>query len=88
MPIVATDVGGNAEVVIDGSNGFIVPTRDDQALAGAMGRVLKLSEAERACISERGRSLAREKFEIERILDRWETLYLDQIRNKTGHRIR
>ncbi|MCK5595187.1 glycosyltransferase [bacterium] len=32
-PVVATDVGGNKEIVIDGENGFIVPFRDKDALA-------------------------------------------------------
>jgi glycosyltransferase involved in cell wall biosynthesis len=84
MPMVATDVGGNAEVVIHGSNGFVVPTRDDRALAGAMERVLKLSDGERVKMAQYGREFARERFEIERILDRWEALYVAQMRKKTG----
>jgi glycosyltransferase involved in cell wall biosynthesis len=88
MPIVATDVGGNAEVVIDGANGFVVPPRDDRALANAMIQVLKLPEIERARMSESGQKLAREKFEIERILDRWEALYVEELKKKAGHRIR
>jgi glycosyltransferase involved in cell wall biosynthesis len=75
MPIVATDVGGNSEVVIHGENGFVVPASDVEALAGGMESVLQLTERERARMAERGRVLAREKFEIEGILDRWEELY-------------
>jgi glycosyltransferase involved in cell wall biosynthesis len=39
-PIVATAVGGNVEVVIDGGNGFLVPPEDPQALAARMLRLL------------------------------------------------
>ena len=84
MPIVATDVGGNAEVVIDESNGFVVPVRNDRALADAMERVLNLPESARARMAERGREHAREKFEIERILDRWEALYVSELEKKPG----
>jgi len=32
-PVVATDVGGNVELVIDGETGFLVPAGDDAAMA-------------------------------------------------------
>lgn len=82
MPIVATDVGGNAEIVIDGVNGYIVPPGDEDALARGITRVMQLPEAERALMAERGRQLIRTHFEIERILDRWEALYRDILASK------
>ena len=82
MPIVATDVGGNAEIVIDGVNGYTVPPGDDEALARGITRVMELSAEDRALMAERGRQLIRTNFEIERILDRWETLYQDNLANK------
>lgn len=39
LPVVATDVGGVAEAVVDGENGFLVPARDPEALAAAMLQV-------------------------------------------------
>lgn len=39
-PIVATDVGGTAELVHDGTHGLIVPTGDVDALGAAIARVL------------------------------------------------
>ncbi len=88
MPIVATDVGGNAEVVIDGSNGYVVPARNHSALGAAMERVLRLPESDRVEMADRGRKHSRESFEIERILDRWEALYVSELEKKAGHRIR
>lgn len=79
MPIVATDVGGNPEVVIDGVNGFIVPPSDDEALADGMERILTLTAADRALMAQRGRQRSAEKFEIEGIIDRWEALYSESI---------
>jgi glycosyltransferase involved in cell wall biosynthesis len=36
LPVVATDVGGNAEALVDGTGGFIVPPLDAAALATAL----------------------------------------------------
>ncbi|MEW9573372.1 glycosyltransferase [Rhodanobacter sp. Si-c] len=46
LPIVATDVGGNREIVRDGSTGYMVPARDADALAEAI--LLLLREPNRA----------------------------------------
>jgi glycosyltransferase involved in cell wall biosynthesis len=40
LPIVATDVGGNAEIVRHGVMGELVPAGDTEALAAALSRVL------------------------------------------------
>lgn len=41
LPIVATDVGGNREIVRDGRNGRLVPAADTAALASALGQVVQ-----------------------------------------------
>lgn len=40
VPIVATRVGGNPEVVEDGENGLLVPPGDTKSLASAVARIL------------------------------------------------
>lgn len=40
IPIIATNVGGNAEVVIDKANGFITPARDERAIAEKMIKLI------------------------------------------------
>lgn len=44
LPVVATSVGGNPEIVQDGKTGFLVPARDERALSDAILRVLKEPE--------------------------------------------
>lgn len=41
VPVVATDVGGNPEVVVDGETGYLVPPRDPEAFAAAVLRLLR-----------------------------------------------
>jgi glycosyltransferase involved in cell wall biosynthesis len=40
VPVIATRVGGNPEVVEDGVSGLLVPTRDSATLAAAIGSLL------------------------------------------------
>ena len=44
-PLVATDVGGTAELAVDGEHGLIVPPHDVPALTAAINRVLQDPEA-------------------------------------------
>ncbi len=40
VPVIATDVGGTSEVVIDGQTGLLVPDGDEDALVGALQRAI------------------------------------------------
>jgi glycosyltransferase involved in cell wall biosynthesis len=43
-PIIGTNIGGTPQVIEDGKNGFLVPPKDPQALAKAIGKVLEDSD--------------------------------------------
>jgi glycosyltransferase involved in cell wall biosynthesis len=75
MPIVATAVGGNREVVLDGKTGFVVPPRDPNALAEAMLKLAALPIAERRALGQRGREHIQTHYALPRIVDLWEELY-------------
>jgi len=55
-PIVATDVPGCREIVIDGDNGLLVPVRDASALAGALKKLIECPDM-RKQMGARGRAL-------------------------------
>ena len=74
LPVVATDVGGNAEAVQNGVSGTIVPPEQPRALADALLRMLRQPEAARAMGAE-GKRLVAERFTTEAMLDRVTAIY-------------
>ncbi|MBN7797447.1 TIGR03088 family PEP-CTERM/XrtA system glycosyltransferase [Parahaliea mediterranea] len=73
LPVIATRVGGNPELVTEGATGYLVPVDDDAALAAALARAL-----ESPSLPEMGRR-ARERvlgeFVWERTVDGYLSLY-------------
>jgi glycosyltransferase involved in cell wall biosynthesis len=72
LPVVATDVRGSREEVVDGETGLLVPVRDATALAGALQSLVQdpaRRHAMGAAGLERARSLYDERLVIDRQLD-------------------
>ncbi len=75
LPVVATDVGGNAEVVVDQVTGFLVPPDDEEALGAAMVRIASLSAEERHEMGRRALQLVQERYSLSAVVDTWLDLY-------------
>ena len=82
LPIVATDVGGNREVVLDGTTGFLVPPNDSEALAQAMLRLMSLSGEERRRMGKLARQHIEAHYSLNRVVDMWEALYKELLERK------
>ncbi|MFZ1075515.1 MAG: glycosyltransferase family 4 protein [Minisyncoccia bacterium] len=67
VPTIATNVGGNPEVIMDGEDGLLVPSNDASALAGALSRVLG-DDAFRARLSARAKESSK-RFSVEVMLE-------------------
>jgi glycosyltransferase involved in cell wall biosynthesis len=81
LPVIATSVGSNPEVVANGINGFIVPPKDPQLLAHKIEGLLA-DPAKAADMGSQGRRRVKEAFGIDRLVRQHEELYLkhfDQI---------
>jgi len=63
-PVVAARAGGPTEIIDDGRTGFLVPTRDDEALANRIAALLRDPEMATR-IGEAGRRAVIEKFSAE-----------------------
>jgi glycosyltransferase involved in cell wall biosynthesis len=82
LPIVATMVGGNREVVVDGKSGYLVAPGDSDALGSAMARLTDLAEDERRSLGEQGREHIRTRYGLSRVVDRWEAVYREVLLRK------
>jgi glycosyltransferase involved in cell wall biosynthesis len=63
LPVVASEVGGLAELVVDGETGILVPPGDVQALATALGRLVAEPELRRS-LGAAGRVRAETSFDL------------------------
>ncbi|MEM2445721.1 MAG: glycosyltransferase family 4 protein [Candidatus Bathyarchaeia archaeon] len=74
LPVVATDVPGCREAVVQGETGFLVPPRDADNLTRAIQQLVEDSEL-RHRMGQAGRRRAVECFAVERIVERYLNLY-------------
>lgn len=74
LPIVCTDVGGNSEVVEDGVNGIIVPSREPALLAKALLELIRHPER-RLQMGKAGFKRVKSVFSIQRTVAEYEKLY-------------
>lgn len=67
LPVVATDVGGVGEAVVEGRTGFLVGRGDEAGLRGKLERLIQDPRL-RASMGEAGRRRYEEAFTLERML--------------------
>ena len=82
LPIVATNVGGNSQIVADGESGVIGEPRNSVALGKAMLRIMSLTDQERRNMGALGARMVRETYEISNVVMDWEALYTDILKQK------
>ena len=81
LPVVATAVGGNSEVVVDGKTGILVPPCNPERLASAIGAILASPEMARQ-MGCAGRRRVETEFDLSRVVARYEGLYLSLLKKK------
>jgi len=74
VPIIATEVGGNPELIEHDKNGILVKAEDPSALAANISSLLRDS-ALRERFGRASRSLAEERFSLESMISRYSKLY-------------
>tara|TARA_B110000503_G_scaffold34861_2_gene56933 strand:- start:61602 stop:62774 length:1173 start_codon:yes stop_codon:yes gene_type:complete len=82
LPVIATAVGGNVELVEDGCNGSLIPTGDSLALANALMTLLKDDE-ERIRRGNNARQRVCQRFDWDRTVAAYLHVY-DELLNRSA----
>jgi len=81
LPAVATDVGGNREIVIPGETGLLVPAGSPPALAEAL-RALWADPDRARRLGAAGRRRVEQEFDMRQVVARYENLYQELLQRK------
>ena len=81
-PVVATQVGGNPELVLHGETGFLVPPCDSQALASSLITLLT-NRQQAAQFAEEGKRRAEGQFSLRTMVRAYQSLY-DEVMQSDG----
>jgi len=73
-PVVATNVGGNADLVVNGENGFLVPVRNNGRIASALEKLIENSDM-RMRMGDINRQIVEKNFSWEIVVPKIEKLY-------------
>ena len=75
LPVVATDVGGNCELVTNGETGFLCPSHDENSLADKVIGLMKAKENARIMGGE-GKKRILDEFSLPKMVKKTEDVYL------------
>ena len=83
LPVLATDVGGNAELVLDGETGDLVPPGDVQAMAEGLLR-MAAEPGRAAAMGRAGRARVEQHFSLPAMVAGYRSLYLRLLAQRTS----
>ena len=81
LPIVASDVGGNNEIVKEGKNGFLIPGEDSEKLAQDLAALINSAELQQR-MGKASREMAKQ-YDWANIMQQYHELYLRHAKLKT-----
>jgi glycosyltransferase involved in cell wall biosynthesis len=86
LPCVATNVGGNPEVVVDGRTGYLVPAEDPSALAERMIALLR-NRPRAKTLGRESRRTVESRFTVQHMVQRLGFLYEELLQHRGASRL-
>jgi sugar transferase (PEP-CTERM/EpsH1 system associated) len=83
LPVIATGVGGNADLVADGETGQIVPAADPQTMAQSLIEFAS-SAAQSRAMGLAGRERVVQRFSMQAMVNTYQRVYDEQLRRRRG----
>jgi glycosyltransferase involved in cell wall biosynthesis len=80
-PVIATNVGGNPEIIAHGDNGFLVPAKSAAELSAGLIMMLRDKQLAKR-LGVKGQQNVQEKFSREEMINKYQRLYDDALFEK------
>jgi glycosyltransferase involved in cell wall biosynthesis len=80
-PVIATNVGGSPEMVVNNVTGYLVPPADSNSMASAITTLLQDPDKAKA-MGAAGKRLVEEKFTFEAMVKKYEKLYVSLLEDR------
>ena len=74
VPVIATDIPGNREIVLAGQTGWLVPVRSPDVLAATIERIFTRTSEVAACVAQ-AKEMVATRFGLDRMIDEHVALY-------------
>ncbi len=78
VPVIATNVGGIPELIVDGKTGYLIPPKDPQAIADAVNYVIEHPDEVKNVV-DNAKKLVREKFDYRKNARQFVQLYREML---------
>ena len=82
-PLIATDVAGCRQVVLDGQNGFLCQVKDEGSLFEAVNRMYNLNQADLDKMGTYGRKYIEKNYDENIVIERY-LYWIDKLGNKSN----
>jgi len=80
LPIVSSNVGAVSEIIQNGESGFLIDPNDIDIISDKMKIVESLNNSDVKSITNRAMYVIREKFDNNKVIDKWESVMLNLIK--------